>query len=175
MSYAKKLKDPRWKEKRERVIKLFGRTCCGCRKNKKKVNVHHLKYINDPWDVEDSDLIVLCEDCHKEIHAAGEITKIVDKGVIYINEFIKTNTLLLLKSLKSIENYNGLWYLEFRNNLPYHIVPEICYHLKQYIQYDDRNIYIRSGGIEVDVYNYFTTDDVPEFYEKYFKSNEEGS
>jgi hypothetical protein len=39
-----------------------------CDKNS-TLNVHHLKYEgNEPWDIDNSFLITLCESCHKEEH-----------------------------------------------------------------------------------------------------------
>lgn len=40
-------------------------TCRHCLDDTKPLNVHHIKYSFDPWDIEDKYLITLCEDCHE--------------------------------------------------------------------------------------------------------------
>ncbi len=65
--YAEKLKDPRWREKREVILKRDGYCCVYC-DNKKKLQVHHKKYDGEPWESADDDLVTLCEDCHMYVH-----------------------------------------------------------------------------------------------------------
>lgn len=51
-------------------------TCRFCGDNKNTLNVHHLKYSNNPWDVNSDKLITLCQDCHELIESFNSpITK----------------------------------------------------------------------------------------------------
>lgn len=73
MTYSEKLRDPRWGLFREQILALRGRHCetCGPEQSSgKSLHVHHKRYISglDPWDYDDSDVTVLCEECHGEIH-----------------------------------------------------------------------------------------------------------
>lgn len=70
MKYEELLKDPRWQRKRLEIMQRDNFTCqkCGC--NDKPLNVHHLYYNKNkkPWEYDNSSLITLCEDCHREKH-----------------------------------------------------------------------------------------------------------
>ena len=69
MTYAEKLKDPRWQIKRSQTINYYGNKCeyCGSTEN---IHVHHRKYISglEPWDYDIEDLQLLCADCHEQEH-----------------------------------------------------------------------------------------------------------
>ena len=67
-NYKEKLKDIKWKRKRDEIFKRDNYTCrCGSRMN---VQVHHKKYVwgKEPWDYPNEDLITLCKMCHKKEH-----------------------------------------------------------------------------------------------------------
>ena len=65
--YAQQLQDPRWERKRDRILERDDYECqkCGDGYN---LHVHHYWYNGRPWEVPDSALVTLCEDCHEEIH-----------------------------------------------------------------------------------------------------------
>ena len=67
LTYAEKLRDPRWHEKREALFKTRGKKCELCASTE-RITVHHGYYgINtDPWDHEDCTLWVLCWPCHEQ-------------------------------------------------------------------------------------------------------------
>lgn len=66
MTYSEKLRDPRWQKKRLKILERAGWKCQCCKDSKNTLNVHHLVYTGkDPWDEPDSNLEVLCEDCHE--------------------------------------------------------------------------------------------------------------
>lgn len=69
MTYAEKLKDPRWQKKRLKIMERDNFTCQFCQSETKTLNVHHLLYHPnaDPWEYEDDELLTLCELCHKGI------------------------------------------------------------------------------------------------------------
>lgn len=69
MTYEEQLLDPRWKAKREEVIRTtFGLcTVCGTTKN---LQVHHKYYIDGrmAWEYPKHHLTTLCSDCHMLEH-----------------------------------------------------------------------------------------------------------
>lgn len=71
MTYAEKLKHPKWQKRRLKIMEASGFTCSGCGSDEKTLHVHHKAYRKgaEPWDYEDDELECLCEDCHKGIHA----------------------------------------------------------------------------------------------------------
>lgn len=66
MTYAEKLKDPRWQKKRLEVMERDNFTCQLCTKDDLTLNVHHISYIygNDPWDYDLTNFVTYCQDCH---------------------------------------------------------------------------------------------------------------
>ena len=67
MTYAEKLKDPRWQKKRLQILERDKWTCRACGEKEKTLHVHHIFYLQgaDPWDIPDGLLITFCCDCHK--------------------------------------------------------------------------------------------------------------
>ena len=67
MTYAEKLRDPRWQRKRLLILDRDGWACCACGTKNKNLQVHHLVYSKrDPWDYPDYVFQTLCYDCHAE-------------------------------------------------------------------------------------------------------------
>lgn len=65
MSYQEKLLDPRWKEKRQEVLRRDGYECQICQKPH-SLQVHHCYYDSkEPWDYEPESLLTLCRECHE--------------------------------------------------------------------------------------------------------------
>ncbi len=77
MTYAEKLKDPRWQKKRLFILERDDWKCSSCHRRDLNLQVHHLIYAKrDPWDYPNDIYQTLCHVCHKE---RGELTdKIVD-------------------------------------------------------------------------------------------------
>jgi 5-methylcytosine-specific restriction endonuclease McrA len=70
MIYEQQLLDPRWLEKRQRIIDRDWGICQVCMSGK-NLQVHHKRYYNDgrmAWDYPDSELITLCHACHQLHH-----------------------------------------------------------------------------------------------------------
>ncbi len=42
--------------------------CASCCETTKTLHVHHMSYSNNPWEVDDNNLVTLCEDCHDLYH-----------------------------------------------------------------------------------------------------------
>ena len=66
-SYAELLNDPRWSEKRCRIIERSGGRCEECGSQDGRLEVHHCYYRfgRFPWQYPDASLLALCRDCHK--------------------------------------------------------------------------------------------------------------
>jgi hypothetical protein len=63
--YSEKLRDPRWRAKRNKIIARDGWKCRDCGSDDaEQFHVHHCFYRGNPWDVEDNFLLTLCEACH---------------------------------------------------------------------------------------------------------------
>lgn len=66
-TYSDKLRDPRWQQKRLKLLEAAEWKCWSCESGTTNLQVHHQYYLRntDPWDYEDDCYKVLCEDCHK--------------------------------------------------------------------------------------------------------------
>ena len=65
MTYAQKLRDPRWQKKRLLILERDGWQCQSCRSTTESLQVHHLVYAKrDPWDYADDCYQTLCANCH---------------------------------------------------------------------------------------------------------------
>jgi len=64
-NYSELLKDPRWQRKRLEIMNRDNWRCCACNRDVVTLNVHHTKYSGKPWEADASNLITLCENCHK--------------------------------------------------------------------------------------------------------------
>lgn len=67
MTYAEKLKDPRWQKKRLEILNRDEFTCQKCYDTESTLHVHHRYYEKgkEPWEANESALITLCESCHE--------------------------------------------------------------------------------------------------------------
>ena len=76
-TYYEKLKDPRWQKKRLEVMHYAHFCCEVCGDNESTLNVHHKEYFRnvEPWDYENNQLSVLCENCHEHHHDSFDILK----------------------------------------------------------------------------------------------------
>lgn len=64
MTYKEKLKSPKWQKKRLEILQRDEFRCCYCNDDKTELQIHHLKYTNEPWDAPNENLITLCKHCH---------------------------------------------------------------------------------------------------------------
>lgn len=69
MTYAEKLRDPRWQRKRLEILNRDEFTCQLCGDTETTLHIHHKKYFKgkDPWNIDNKHLVTLCEHCHLEI------------------------------------------------------------------------------------------------------------
>jgi len=79
MTYAEKLKDKRWEEKRFKALKKAKHTCKICKSTSRTLHIHHLKYhtSGDPWKSPFKDLICICDICHRVIHKTEHDTNFI--------------------------------------------------------------------------------------------------
>lgn len=66
MSYYDYIQSPEWKSRKYSFYKKNGRNCAACGSNKQTL-IHHLSYEHLGKEP-DGDLVVLCWDCHRELH-----------------------------------------------------------------------------------------------------------
>lgn len=68
MTYAEKLKDPRWQKKRLEVFERDNWECTNCCTKDITLHVHHISYIwnKEPWEYNLSNFKTLCAECHEE-------------------------------------------------------------------------------------------------------------
>ena len=69
-NYGQKLSNPLWKDFAREMRDKKGNCCENCKRGNLPLQVHHLFYDPSlqPWEHDPSDVIVLCESCHSEIH-----------------------------------------------------------------------------------------------------------
>ena len=66
MTYAEKLRSPRWQKKRLEILERDHWACVCCGSTDKNLQVHHAVYRKiDPWDYPNHLLQTLCFDCHE--------------------------------------------------------------------------------------------------------------
>jgi hypothetical protein len=69
MTYADKLKDPRWQKKRLEVFERDNFTCTLCGDKLTTLHVHHREYLGyaDPWEYTLDILTTHCSHCHTAV------------------------------------------------------------------------------------------------------------
>lgn len=70
-AYWQLLKHPNWQKRRLERLELGGFTCAHCDATEVPLHVHHGLYRKNaqPWEYADTELHVLCENCHAEAEA----------------------------------------------------------------------------------------------------------
>ena len=77
LTYYQQTQHPLWQKKRLEVLKLHNFTCQECESTETTLHVHHPIYKRGAmiWDYDKSELMCLCEICHKESHELDERLK----------------------------------------------------------------------------------------------------
>jgi ribosomal protein S27AE len=91
MTYEEQLKDERWYEKRNEILRRDKNTCQSCGCSNRPMHVHHLKYLISAmaWEHPNWLLITYCDTCHNTEHLIGE-----DNRNIF-EELIQTETIYI--------------------------------------------------------------------------------
>lgn len=89
MTYAEKLKDPRWQKKRLEILEAAAFACEDCGNKDKELQVHHAIYVKgrEPWEYNQNSLMCLCVDCHVK---RGEIEAYIKQcaaGILRFSSF----------------------------------------------------------------------------------------
>lgn len=181
MTYAEKLKDPRWQKKRLEIMQRDKFKCTWCSDESNTLNVHHLRYINgnDPWEYDGHYLITLCEKCHEQAHFEIE-TNTTDPtfDIRYFTDFMFPR---FRRIFNKIEFYKGDTTVFLRDNLSImdgnRIVRAIIYLsiLKKFIEINGEcSLYIGNaeGCGDGNIFNYINSSDtkyITELEEEYVK------
>jgi len=102
-NYKEQLNDPRWQQKRLRIMERDRFSCCCCGLDFMTLNVHHLYYLKDlkPWEYDDEAMVTLCESCHEFAHTSlKKIAAIISFHVLK-NEMDLTTVSELLNTKQS--------------------------------------------------------------------------
>lgn len=105
-TYSDKLKSPKWQKKRLEILQRDDFTCKICGDKDTTLNIHHLKYLLNPWDVDNKYLVTVCEHCHKIIES-------------YKNEIDDFNSLTIIKKLLPNDKYISIVVFIFFDNSIY--------------------------------------------------------
>lgn len=72
--YSEQLDTPQWKAFREFIFVVRGHKCEVCGKPT-KLQIHHLHYVANrfAWEYLPNDVIVVCNDCHRNIHKIKDV------------------------------------------------------------------------------------------------------
>lgn len=75
--YFELLKKPEWQKKRLERLEIAGWECENCGQKDDQLHVHHRQYFKNrsPWEYENEQLEVLCDECHKSSHEITEAIK----------------------------------------------------------------------------------------------------
>ena len=111
MTYAEKLKDPRWQKKRLEILSRDEWTCQYCGTTKHTLHVHHFKYHSsgNPWECINEYLTTFCEDCHwiHENISSKNYDKILNAIRRQIENGKSSDYILNVKAVEQKDKKNG--------------------------------------------------------------------
>lgn len=95
-SYSEKLKHPKWQRKRLEIMQRDGFKCSICNDEDTTLHVHHLEYADgEPWDIDNSKLVTLCENCHTQVEICKKDFDFFDYNNLNIIKYEYDNDSLL--------------------------------------------------------------------------------
>ena len=109
----------RYSSRREAVLHRDNYTCQCCGKKNCRLEVHHVKFKSDGGTDDEENLITLCEDCHKGVHAGTVVLSKKpkkSKNLKYATHMSIIRSRLLKKYPNAIETF-GFVTSENRNHL----------------------------------------------------------
>lgn len=92
MTYAEKLKNPKWQKMRLEVLSRDNWTCKNCGTEKETLHVHHLSYQygKDPWEYPLENFVTLCGSCHEdEEYFKNEVKKEIEKFYLNVGKSVQ--------------------------------------------------------------------------------------
>lgn len=94
-TYSELLRDPRWQKMRLKKLEDAGWVCQRCMDGESTLNVHHNRYIKGrmPWEYDEQELVVLCEQCHEGEHEAKDLrsafmARLAVDGPVSLGDFV---------------------------------------------------------------------------------------
>jgi phage terminase large subunit GpA-like protein len=135
MTYAEKLKDPRWQKKRLEILERDEWKCKLCGDHTTTLHVHHEKYKGEPWDADNELLKTLCEHCHSLITIlSGWTIYKVNKSKIDSERY--HITIACVDNLGRSMIGSSEYFIECKNFQWFDIVPSSMFSLyKEYIKF----------------------------------------
>lgn len=124
MTYAEKLKDPRWQRKRLKILERDDWTCLLCQDTKETLHVHHQSYNGNPWDVKDDYLFTYCCVCHSIVENFSETPVDVIKVFKSHNNGEDTMCAVVLKD-KDADTYSIFFLVYYKQTNT--TDPRICF------------------------------------------------
>jgi len=111
MTYADKLKDPRWQKRRLAIMERDGWQCANCHEAKMTLAVHHRIYYEgrDPWEYDDGLLVTLCERCHDHEHKCRTEVEECAGRMLLAEGFSAYDAGRMLVSIARLVNYPFPW------------------------------------------------------------------
>jgi hypothetical protein len=112
MEYWQLLKSPLWQQKRLEMLEEAAWGCENCGEKQSELHVHHKQYFKgrNPWEYENDQLQVLCNECHKVQHQSiqniKEIISFSDVNEIY-NLLIGYSDLSIFKRTTKYDEYKN--------------------------------------------------------------------
>ena len=83
--------------------------CKLCNDDETTLNVHHIKYDGDPWEIDNLYLVTVCEHCHKEIELLKKEydTKNIDLNdlKIYKSDNWSSGTIIMYVNYKNQKSF----------------------------------------------------------------------
>lgn len=91
ITYAEKLKDPRWQKRRLTILDRDEWHCQMCFDSETMLVVHHRYYTPgaQPWEYPDEALITLCDNCHRSEHECEGVFKNLKQALSKAGAFTK--------------------------------------------------------------------------------------
>lgn len=70
MTYGEQLRHPQWQRRRLEMMATANFCCQACKEAERTLHVHHKRYVKGrmAWEYSDTELVVLCEECHSAAH-----------------------------------------------------------------------------------------------------------
>jgi hypothetical protein len=127
MTYAEKLKDPRWQKRRLEILERDNFTCLMCGDTSTELHVHHDSYSENPWDSVDDELATYCKHCHSLVEYLKQTPFIIN---FVIKKWTSTTNLTLYAI--GLGETSSLYVYEYNNGkikqicvIPSHTLREI--------------------------------------------------